>query len=55
MPWFGYSLVNVRFLTHKNNVQEILVIVFEFTGSARGFMINFLRGPQSQTGWTALV
>jgi len=36
------------------NVQQILVIAFEFTGVAHGVTINFLCGPWGQKGWTAL-
>ena len=32
------------------NVQQILVIAFEFTDAAYGFTINFLCGPQGQKG-----
>jgi len=35
------------------NVQHSLVITFEFTGAARGFMI-VLCGPRGQKGGTAL-
>jgi len=37
------------------NVQHILVVAFEFTGVARGFMVSFLCSPWGQKGWTALV
>jgi len=36
------------------SVQQILVIAFEFTGVAHGFLINFLCETLGQKGWTAL-
>lgn len=35
-------------------VQQILVVAFEFTGAELGFMVNTLCGPRGPKGWTVV-
>ena len=38
----------------RPQTQQILVVAFESTCTARSFAIGFLSGPLGQNGWTAL-
>ena len=50
--WFQKStMTQLQYI----NVQQILVVTFEFTGAARGFMIMSCVACGGQKGWTALL